>query len=75
MSEKRGKMDARISCSTEVRDSLRHIADGAGLNYDELLQFLIEHEGGLLNDRDNLINVGLELRKKMMSRGAKDKNQ
>jgi hypothetical protein len=45
MSKQRGKMDARISCTTELRDELRSIADGAGVNYDELIRFLLDNAG------------------------------
>jgi hypothetical protein len=50
MSKQRGKMDARISCTTEIRDALRHIADGAGVNYDELIRYLLDKSGFEITD-------------------------
>lgn len=45
MSKQRGKMDARISCTTELRDELKFIAMGAGVNYDELIRYLLDKAG------------------------------
>ena len=38
-------MDARISCTTEIRDKLRRISETSGANYDEVLRWLLSQVG------------------------------
>ncbi|MEO0594851.1 MAG: hypothetical protein AAF126_01940 [Chloroflexota bacterium] len=55
------KMTARITCSEETRDILRGLADGAGVNYDELLQWLIKGVDDGLENRIDAMKKGMEL--------------
>lgn len=57
------KMTARITCSVEVQKTVRALADGAGVTYDDLLRWLLTGVGiSSLDDERAAMLKGLDLR-------------
>jgi hypothetical protein len=56
------KMDARISCTTEVRDALREVCKGANVDYDDVLRDYLSKLGVDPSNPVQALRRGLDLR-------------
>jgi hypothetical protein len=56
------KMDARISCTTQVRDALREVCKGANVDYDDVLRDYLNKLGVDPSNPVQALRRGLDLR-------------
>lgn len=71
----RGSMDARISCTSDVRDTLSGFIQGADIKYDDVLRWFMEEIGlDPTSGSEAGIRKGLEYRNKIRSYDAERKD-